>query len=96
MKENELTCLMRREVVYMYEIKGRNSETLINKVSLELRIQVFFFPQQPIRVQRRFREGSVEVLALEIPVEGRFQERFRVGSENSKEVCRRGTFQIKL
>ena len=82
-------------VIYMYEIKGRNSEALINKVSLELRIQVFF-PQQPIRVQRRFREGSAEVLALEIPVEGRFQERFRVGSEDSKEVCRRGTFKIKL
>ena len=62
MKENELTCLMRREVVYMYEIKGRNSETLINKVSLELRIQVFFFSptanQGSEKVPGRFRGGS--------------------------------------
>lgn len=101
MKENESTCLMRREVVYMYEIKGRNAEALTNKVSLELRIQVSFrnsqsgfregFGKVLGRFCDKFREGSVEVLASEIPCEGRFQERFRVGSEDSKEVDRRGT-----
>lgn len=101
MKENESTCLMRREVVYMYEIKGRNAEALTNKVSLELRIQVSFrnsqsgfregFGKVLGRFCDEFREGSVEVLASEIPCEGRFQERFRVGSEDSKEVDRRGT-----